>query len=273
MTENLAWTPAEIDIAVPNVARVYDFLLGGAHNFESDRTLADKIEQSMPGVRDVVRLNRSFLRRAVLFMVESGIRQFLDIGSGIPTVGNVHEVAQQADPECRVVYVDKEPVAVRHSGALLAGNDRAMAVEADVCSPGEVLGDPAVLSMLDFDQPVGLLNLLLWHFIPDEADPPGLLAGYRNALAPGSYLAITHTTYDSEPDELRGAVDEVRRRSKQQAFPRTYDEITALFDGYELVEPGVVGCAAWRPGGPGDFSEHPSSNARLYAGVGRKPQP
>ncbi|WP_216215369.1 SAM-dependent methyltransferase [Amycolatopsis aidingensis] len=271
MTENPTWTPAGIDITVPSVARVYDFLLGGAHNFESDRALAGKIEQSMPGVRDVVRLNRSFLRRAVLFMIESGVRQFLDIGSGIPTVGNVHEIAQQADPECRVVYVDKEPVAVRHSTALLAGDDRAVAIQADVCSPREVLGDPAVLSMLDFDRPVGLLNLLLWHFIPDEADPQGLLAAYRNALAPGSFLAITHTTYDSEPDELQEAVHEVRQRSRQQAFPRSYREITALFDGYQLVEPGVVGCAAWRPGGPGDISEDPAANVRLYAGVGRKP--
>lgn len=256
---------------VPNVARVYDYLLGGAHNFAADRELAELIEKSMPHVRDVVRLNRSFLRRSVRFMVGAGIRQFLDIGSGIPTVGNVHEIAQAMDPGCRVVYVDKESVAATHSRLLLRDNDRAAAVQADIRDPDDILRRPETRRLLDLSQPVGLLTLLIWHFIPDSDDPLGLLARYRDALARGSYVALTQVTDDGEPEGLDDAVDEVSRRGRQDAFPRSHAEVVRLFDGFEVVAPGIVGCAAWRPEGSGDFSDDPGINVLLYAGVGRVP--
>lgn len=273
MNESPTGASSVIDINIPNVARVYDFLLGGGHNFAADRQLASMIERSMPHVRDVVRLNRAFLRRAVLFMIDAGIRQFLDIGSGIPTVGNVHEIAQAADPRSRVVYVDKEPVAVAHSQTLLQNNHRAVAIKADIRDPEDILGRAETRDLLNLDEPVGLLTLLVWHFISDSDDPVGLLARYREALAPGSYLALSHVTDDDEPQGLEQARDDVSLRSREETFPRTHKQVVDLFAGFELVDPGVVGCAAWRPGGPGDFSQDSGINTLLYAGVGRKPAP
>ncbi|MGH3839576.1 MAG: SAM-dependent methyltransferase, partial [Pseudonocardiaceae bacterium] len=194
MAEKPDWVPFGVDMTVPNAARVYDYWLDGAHNFAADREMANKIQQVVPAARDAARINRSFLRRVVLFMVDSGIRQFLDIGSGIPTVGNVHEIAQRADPECRIVYVDKEPVAVAHSELLLAGNDRAAAIQANLRDVRGVLDHPQTQRVLDIDQPVGLLMLWLLHFVPDSWDPVGILARYRDRLAPGSYLALSHVT-------------------------------------------------------------------------------
>jgi hypothetical protein len=263
---------SQIDTNVPNVARTYDYLLGGAHNFAPDRRLAAMAEQNMPQIRDAVRLNRTFLRRAVHFMIGLGIRQFLDLGSGIPTVGNVHEVAQAADPECRVVYVDKDRMAVVHSCQLLAGNERATAVQADIRDPDDVLARPEALRLLDFDEPIGLLMLMVWHFMPDSDDPLGVIARYRDALAPGSYLALAHVISEDETEGLRTMVDEVRRAG-EAATPRPYGQIVSMFDGFDLMEPGVVPCAAWRPDGPGDFSELVEANRLVFAGVGRKPEP
>jgi hypothetical protein len=264
-TENLG----RIDTGVPNLARVYDFLLGGAHNFSADRQFAALALRRVPHAGDVARLNRSFLRRAVLFMVDNGIRQFLDIGSGIPTVGNVHEIAQQADPACRVVYVDKEPIAVEHSRILLRSNDRATVVHADLRAPDDLLGRPEIEQQLDFSQPIGLLTLCVWHFVSDAHDPNGLMARYRAELAPGSYVALTHITRDYASPVLNQVIDHASQGTPDEFFPRDHARVTSLFAGFELVAPGVVGCAAWRPGGPGDFSDEPGSNATIYAGVGR----
>ncbi|MGH3883323.1 MAG: SAM-dependent methyltransferase, partial [Pseudonocardiaceae bacterium] len=187
MAENPSWVPYDVDVTVPNAARVYDYFLDGAHNFAADRVMASKVQQVMPAVRDAARINRSFLRRAVLFMVDSGIRQFLDIGSGIPTVGNVHEIAQRADPECRIVYIDKEPIAVAHSDLLLKGNDRAVAIRADLRQSAQVLGDSRVGDLLDFGRPIGVLLVAALHFIADADDPAGIVARYLDAVMPGSY--------------------------------------------------------------------------------------
>jgi SAM-dependent methyltransferase len=260
----------QIDIDVPNVARAYDYLLGGAHNFAADRQLAALAEKNLPGIRDTVRLNRTFLRRVVRFMIGSGVRQFLDIGSGIPTVGNVHEVAQEIEPSCRVVYVDKDRMAVAHSQLLLDGNERTAAVQADLREPEDVLGRRETRRLLNFDEPVGLLMLLVWHFIPDSDDPPGLLARYRDALAPGSFLAITHISREDDTEGLRTMVQEVRRIG-DDATPRSHEQIVPLFEGFELIEPGITTCAAWRPDGPGDFSERLDAQRLVLAGVGRKP--
>lgn len=271
MNDNRVELSGEIDINVPNIARTYDFLLGGAHNFASDRRLAAMAERTMPHIRDAVRLNRTFLRRAVRYMIAAGIEQFLDIGSGIPTVGNVHEIAQEADPNCRVVYVDREPMAVVHSRLLLEGNDKATAIQGDIRDPEGILGRPETRALLNFDEPVGLLMLLVWHFMPDSDDPPGVIAQYRDALAPGSFLAVSHIAKEDEPAGLQTMVDEVRRQGETGATPRTHEQVLAMFDGFELVEPGVVGCAAWHPEGPGDFSDLPDANRLILAGVGRKP--
>jgi hypothetical protein len=268
--DNRVELSGQIDINVPNIARAYDFLLGGAPNFASDRQLAAMAERTMPHIRDAVRLNRTFLRRAVRFMISSGIRQFLDIGSGIPTVGNVHEIAQEADPECRVVYVDKEPMAVVHSRLLLEGNGKTTAIQADIRDPEDILGRPETRALLNFAEPVGLLMLLVWHVIPDSDDPVGVLARYRDALAPGSFIGISHIAQEDEPAGLQTMVDEVRRHG-DAATPRTYDQILRMFGGFELVEPGVVGCAGWNPEGPGDFSDLAEANRLILAGVGRKP--
>ncbi len=269
MVGNPNWVPDDVDPTVPNAARVYDYWLDGAHNFAADREFANKIQQAVPGARDGARINRSFLRRAVLFMVDSGIRQFLDIGSGIPTVGNVHEIAQRAGPECRIVYVDKEPVAVAHSELLLQGSDRAIAIQANVRDVEDVLDHPQTKRVLDFDQPIGLLMLWLLHFVPDSWNPAGILARYRDRLAPGSYLAISHVTTDGNPT---GQTETVRLYGKtpDPVYFRSHEELLRLFAGFELVEPGLVGSAFWRPSGPGDVSGSTEMNTVSYGGVGRK---
>ncbi|MGH3896704.1 MAG: SAM-dependent methyltransferase [Pseudonocardiaceae bacterium] len=264
------WVPCDIDTTVPNAARVYDFWLDGAHNFAADRDMADKIQKAVPAARDGARINRSFLRRAVLFMVDSGIRQFLDIGSGIPTVGNVHEIAQRADPECRIVYVDKEPIAVAHSEMLLGGNDRASMIQANLHNVDDVLDHPQTKRVLDFDQPIGLLMLWVLHFVPDSWDPAGIMARYRDRLTPGSYLAITHVTTDGNPPGQAETV-QLYKNTPDPVYFRSREEVLRLFAGFELVEPGLVGSAFWRPSGPGDISESAEMNTVSYGGVGRKP--
>ncbi|MEU4448412.1 SAM-dependent methyltransferase [Actinosynnema sp. NPDC050801] len=269
---DLDWVPEGVDVTVPSVARTYDYLLGGAHNLAVDRAMGDQMLSVLPGARDLVRLNRAFLRRAVTHLAERGVRQFLDIGSGIPTVGNVHEVAREVAPDCRVVYVDKDPVAVAHGRLLLADDPNTTAVQADLRDPQDLLRRPEVTGMLDFDEPVALLLLLVVHFIRPEEEPVGLLGRYRDRLAPGSFMVLSHATADNRAETMRRAADTVREsRSKDNLVYRTHAEVTALFDGYELIEPGVVGHALWRPGGAGDIADRAEDNTQVWAGVGRKP--
>ncbi|NUS63908.1 MAG: hypothetical protein HOQ46_09685 [Saccharothrix sp.] len=266
------WIPRSVDISVPSMARTYDYLLGGAHNFAVDRELAAQVERIMPDARSAARVNRAFLGRAVRHMIGQGVTQFLDIGSGIPTVANVHEVAQAVDPECRVVYVDKDPIAVAHSELMLAADDRAAVVHADMREPRAILDHPETRRLLDFDQPIGLLVLMMLHWVPDEADPWALMTTYRDALAPGSHLAITHVTADHQDESLTDVTDLIKdSRSADQLTERPHDRVLALFGDFELIEPGLVGCAAWRPGGPGDISDTPEMNMVIYGGVARKP--
>ncbi|GAA0521105.1 hypothetical protein GCM10011581_11610 [Saccharopolyspora subtropica] len=268
MTEQATWVPDDVDEEVPSAARLYDYLLGGAHNFAADRALAEKFLAALPSARDVARLNRAFLRRAVVFLADQGIRQFLDVGSGIPTVGNVHEIAHDIDPQARVVYVDHESVAVAHSQLLLDGNDNATIVQADLLEPDAILQHPETRRLLDFSQPIGLIMAGVIHFVPHEADAPAIIAAYRDALAPGSYLALSHFTADISPDEMAGVV-EIMRRSSDPIHPRTRAEITELFAGFEIVEPGIVGTALWRPDRPEQAADEPGGS-QIYAGVGRK---
>ena len=264
------WVPAGVDTTTPNVARIYDYWLGGGHNFEADRTTGDHLERTLPWIRQSVRLNRAFLGRAVRFMLSQGIRQFLDLGAGIPTVGNVHEIAQWEVPEARVVYVDKEAVAVAHSELLLAGNDRTAVLHADVRDVAGVLDSPEVRRLIDFSEPVGVLCLLLLHWIPDEDDPAGLVRAYQEPLVPGSLLAFTHVTSDAHQEAFAVASDQMAERRGDVPHTRSHDQILGLLGDLALVEPGLVGCGTWRPAGPGDIAEDAAWNELIYAGVARK---
>lgn len=203
----------------------------------------------------VMQANRAFLRRAVRFLLGQGIRQFLDIGSGIPTVGNVHEVALETAPDARVVYVDTDPIAVTHSRAILAGDERTVVVHADGRDPEALLASPEVTGLLDLGRPVGLLMVALLHFVPDGQDPAGILARYRSLLASGSYLALTHASTEGSPD--RAPVQELYRRTPTPIQLRSRAGITRLFAGFELVEPGVVYLPEWRPEYPEDAEQDP----------------
>jgi hypothetical protein len=260
------WIPDSIDIGRPSTARMYDYVLGGGHNLEADRLLADKMLEVQPEIRRFAIMNRSFLRRAVLFMIDAGIRQFLDLGSGIPTVGNVHEIAQEADPESRIVYVDLEPVAVAHSEMLLEGNDKAVMVHADITEPDMVLFDPKTQRTLDFDQPIGLLAVTVGHYIAAERDPAGVFGRYGDAVSPGSYLAMTHASSDFPNNN---ETNKLAKRSQIDISLRTRAEILELFKGFELVAPGLVTTSQWHPDRPEDAATDPAEDG-MYAGVGRK---
>jgi hypothetical protein len=266
MSERVSWVPEGLDTGKPSAARLYDYLLGGGHNFAADRMLAEKFLQAQPNARTNARLNRAFLRRAVLFMMDNGIRQFLDLGSGIPTVGNVHEIAQKADPETHVVYVDFEEVAVAHSQLILEQEPRATVIQEDMTKPDAVLKAAGESGLLDFTQPVGVLTVGVFHFVPPQADPQAIVAAYRDAVPAGSYLAFSQFTQDLQPEEMAGVV-EVMKKSQNPMFPRTKSEIEGLFHGFELVEPGVVPLPLWHPEG---LNTDDPDKAGIYAAVGRK---
>ncbi|HKT05051.1 MAG TPA: SAM-dependent methyltransferase [Rugosimonospora sp.] len=262
-----SWAPESIDVTRPSAARVYDYILGGAHNFAVDRELGDELIRRSPDVAETMRANRVFLRRAVRYLAEQGIRQFLDIGSGVPTVGNVHEIAQQVSPESTVVYVDMDPVAVAHSEAILEGNDRAGVICADMREPELIKSRAAASGLIDFAAPVALLLAGVVHFIPDSDDPGGLVAQLRDPLVAGSYLLVSHTTYDGQPPEVVAA-QQLAARTATPLFPRTHAEVLSYFDGTELIDPGLVFIPLWRPD-PGEVVEHPERTS-AYAGVSSK---
>jgi SAM-dependent methyltransferase len=262
-----AWAPQEVDIDRPSAARVYDYYLGGSHNFAVDRDMARQAIADWPDLPRVLQANRAFMRRAVRFCVSQGIDQFLDVGSGIPTVGNVHEVAQAEDPAARVVYVDIDPVAVAHSGALLADDPRTEVVHADFLDVDAVLGAPATRAVLDLDRPVALLAVALLHFVGDESRPAEALARYRDALAPGSHLVLSHASADIMPPERADEHVALYRRTATPMSMRPHDEVEAFFDGFTLLEPGVVGIPFWRPDGPVPPGAERNPG---YAGVGRR---
>jgi SAM-dependent methyltransferase len=259
----------KVDMSKPNAARMYDYHLGGAHNFEPDRVLADQVAQVAPWVKDVARINRAWLRRVVNYLMSQGIRQFLDLGSGIPTVGNVHEIAQRADPAARVVYVDYEPVAVHHATNLLRDNENATVVWADVREPRAVLEHAEVARLIDLREPVGLLLVGLLLFVDDEDDPAGLVQAYRAACAPGSYLAISTMSQDEADPATReqlAALLGLYEGADERITPRTKETIEGWFAGTSLVEPGLTLLDGWRPD-----RESSTSPARLlgYGAVGR----
>ncbi len=261
-----SWVPAGVDTGLPSAARLYDYLLGGGHNFAADRTLAEEFLKAQPNARAIARHNRSFLRRAVLFMIDQGVRQFLDLGSGIPTVGNVHEIAHRAAPEARVVYVDFEDIAVTHSALILADDPLATIVQQDLTRPAEVLDAALGTGLLDLSEPLGLLAVGVLHFVAPERDPGAVLGVYRDAVASGSHLAVSQFTSDLQPAEMAGIV-EVMRRSTNPMFPRSSAEIGEFFTGFDVVEPGVVPLPLWRPE---RIADDDPAKAGILAGVGRK---
>jgi SAM-dependent methyltransferase len=263
------WT-TRINTSVPNPARIYDYFLGGKDNYPADREVAEQVLTIAPVARD----NRAYLRRVVRFLAgEAGIRQFIDLGSGLPTQGNVHEVAQAIAPDARVVYVDNDPMVVTHARALLAGNNT-LAIEGDLRKPDEIVGHPDVRELIDFDQPLALLLMAILHFIPDDQEPLAIMARFRDALPPGSYLAISHGTRDipARTDmsaeamaEMGTRVEELYQETTAFIVTRTREQVARFFDGYELVDPGLVEIQRWRP-------EEPSLlPGGFYGGVGRKP--
>jgi hypothetical protein len=261
------WAPEGIDLNRPSNARLYDYFLGGAHNFAVDRELAEMISAMTPNIGETMRANRAFLRRAVRFLVERGVRQFLDIGSGIPTVGNVHQVARYATPDARVVYVDVDPVAVTHSRAILGDDPQTGVLAADLRDPDRILAEARAGGLLDFDKPVAVLVLGVLHFIPNSDDPAGIMARLRDALAAGSYVAISHVTHEGQPPEVLRAY-EMSKRTAEEILPRSHAEIAGYFGDLVFVDPGLVHIPLWRPEDPDDAVLGESTNA--YAGVARK---
>lgn len=266
-----SWIPPETPLDKPNAARVYDCLLGGYHNFAQDRAVAEQLLQIYPDLFLTAQVNRLFLRRAVTHMLAQGMDQFLDIGSGIPTMGNVHEVAQAQNPEAHVVYVDVEPVAVAHARKMLAGNDRAAAIRADVQQPDEILEHVEAKRLLDFGRPVGLLMVALLHYVLDDDVAYRAVDRLRQALAPGSYMALAHTTrpgFSQEDGLADRMLDAFRAASATQ--PRTREQIQRFFGSWEMVEPGVVLTPLWCPDGPDDLFLDDPERGLTFAGMGRK---
>jgi len=258
--------PPHVDLTIAHPARMHNYWLGGSLNFAADRELAEKVMGIFPGIEDVARINQSFLRRAVLFMVDSGIGQFLDLGSGLPNVGMVHELVEHTG--CRVVYVDPDPVAVAYSERLLEAANWAAVLQADLRNVDSVLSAEPTRRLLDLNQPLGLIAPML-HFLPDRWQPAAIIAGYRDRIAADSYLAIAHVTGDGAPPGLSEATEEYRR-THYPAYPRTHDEIMGLCDGFDLVEPGLVCLPGWRPEGPGRrLGTSPRQHAALRS---RRPQ-
>ena len=263
------WVPPGVDTKRANVARVYDYLLGGSHNFLADQDVARTIIAVEPNSRAIGRANRAFLGRAVRFLASSGIHQFLDIGSGIPTEGNVHEIAQQADPAARVVYADIDQVAVAHSRAILATNPNADVIEADLRQPQNILASDTVARLIDFAQPAGLLLVAVLHFLADADDPWQIVATLRDALAPGSYLVLCHGTDEGRPAVARAAEQVYNRGVSSDIHMRSRAEIMRFFDGFAVVAPGLVSIPMWQPAPPTSCDSGEFWGG--LAGVARKP--
>lgn len=260
--------PSGVDVSTPNVARMWDYYLDGRDNFAADREAADRVLEVVPELKLAAQAHRAFLTRAVEYLAAAGIDQFIDVGSGLPTQGNVHEVAQNARPSARVMYVDYDEVVCVHGRALLAGSEGVNVVQADVRRPAEIVDNPDVRKLIDFSRPVAVLMVAVMHFITDEEDPHGIVGQIRDAMAPGSYLALTHGTRDGMADRPEGTdtVLNVYSSSTAPITSRSRDEVGALFEGFDLVDPGLTWLVSW---GAREPVENPERSL-TYVGVGRK---
>ena len=263
------WAPPGIDTLTAHSARMYDWWIGGKDNFEADRQMGELFAGAIPSIRTMARENRNFMERVTRFLTrQCEIRQFLDIGTGIPTRPNVHDVAQKIAPEASVVYVDNDPVVLTHARALMVSGEfgRTAYIDADLRQPDKILTDPALLDTLDLKQPVGLLMIALLMLLPDDEDPWGHAHAVMDALPSGSYAAITHPGLDFDPI----AMVEISNAAKQggmTVIPRIRADVERFFDGWEILEPGVVPVMAWRP----DEPPADPRGAFYWAGVARKP--
>lgn len=277
MTGNDAARLAE-SVDKVSVGRVYDYLLGGVHNYAVDQEFAERQIEHIPDIRDFARANRAFLRRAVRFAAESGIRQFVDIGSGLPTQGNVHEIADEVAPgQCHVVYIDNEPIAHAHAEILLektADPQRHRAIDADFLDGSKLWRRVLDTGLIDPEQPVALLAVALLHFMPEDTAPGETLADYLRRLPPDSLLALSHIHIDPDDAETLAATEQVensyRKQANSPAVPRSRADITTFFDDLELVDPGLVWLPQWRPDGDEKHQDEPYRSHGL-AGVARKP--
>jgi O-methyltransferase involved in polyketide biosynthesis len=270
----IAEIPPGVDASKPSVARIYDCLLGGVNNFAVDQAAAELMKTRAPELVDAAFANRGFHQRASKWIAEQGIRQFIDLGSGLPTVGNTHEVVRKVQPDAHVVYVDIDPMVKAYGSRLLQGDDAAAVVLADLREPDAVLGSEAVRRLIDFSQPAAVLMTAVLHFVSDEDDPGSLVARYVAAMAPGSYLALSHTTADQKPPRAVAAMNEAGRRSAGGNYMRTRDQVRQIFGELELVSPyqgappeitwvGLWGCE--------DPDSADSDGSRwLYCAVARK---
>ena len=259
--------PDGIDVTVPSVARMYDYLLGGKDNFAADREAAAKLLAIVPDAQKVARNNRDFMVRAVRFLAEAGVSQFIDLGTGIPTSPNVHEIARKIVPGARVVYVDHDPVVLAHSRALLATDDGVIAVKADFRESAEVLADPGVTRLIDFSRPVAVLILSVLHFIGDDENPGGIVSGFADRLTPGGYLVISAITSENLDQGIADGASDLYRAARTPAVARSRAQIQEFFTGFELEEPGLVKTVDWRP--DPDTDTRPTG-VHMLAGVGRK---
>ncbi|MCK2212605.1 SAM-dependent methyltransferase [Actinomadura sp. ATCC 31491] len=263
------WAPPGVDPSRPSVARVHDALLGGLENFASDRSVARRLKDAVPEVVDLVWCNRAFIGRVVDFLVrEAGIRQIVDLGAGLPTVENTHEVAQFADPRCRVVYVDLDPMVEPHARAIMKGNPYADAITADARDVAAVLGHPSLTRLIDLAQPTAIMAIGLLHLFSDDEDPHGLVRRYMAALPSGSYLAVSN--FMASPSPQAKALEVLLQATMGTGYFREPEAIAAYFDGLVLEEPGVVHFPEWRPDErvPGPLAPW---EELLLGGVARKP--
>jgi hypothetical protein len=257
----------DFDTSVPHVARVYDYWLGGKDNFAADRVMGERTLQAYPNLVYSVRANRAFLARAVRFLAGQGIRQFLDIGTGIPTADNTHEVAQRIAPDSRIVYVDNDPVVLSHAKALLKSTPEGACayLDADLRDPDAILAGAA--QTLDFGQPVAVMLIAVMHFVGDDAQASAIMRRLTAACVPGSYVALSHAASDIDAAQMAEMIRRLNESTAEKTTLRDRGGVTRLFDGLELVEPGVIRAAEWRP----DSDLEAASPAALWGGVARKP--
>jgi hypothetical protein len=257
----------DFDTSVPHVARVYDYWLGGKDNFAADRVMGERTLQAYPNLVFSVRANRAFLARAVRFLGGQGIRQFLDIGTGIPTANNTHEVAQRIAPDSRIVYVDNDPVVLSHAKALLKSTPEGACayLDADLRDPDAILAGAA--QTLDFGQPVAVMLIAVMHFVGDDAQASAIMRRLTAACVPGSYVALSHAASDIDAAQMAEMIRRLNESTAEKTTLRDRGGVTRLFDGLELVEPGVIRAAEWRP----DSDLEAASPAALWGGVARKP--
>lgn len=266
-------TPPGIDVHTPNAARMYDYFLGGKDNFAADREAAERVLKVAPEARALARRNRAFLRRAVRYLVtEAGIRQFVDIGTGLPTGGSVHEVAHELDPGVRVAYVDNDPVVLAHSRALLSGAGGTVTVQGDLRRPEEILAQPELRSLIDLSEPVAILLVAVLHFLSDDDKPTELVSRLQDAVPPGSHLVLSHVTDEDRAHDARQGAD-VYRGANTGITLRSRERIQELFGDFRLVDPGLVALDDWRPDDENLLARQARRHLPTWflCGVGRRP--